>query len=682
MLKIVLPVATAVCLAVGGTTAIASPAAAGPVVVACGVHGPSVRARTLVPVTMYVTNLNDSGPNSLRAAILAANSMAPGTPVTIDFDVAGVITLASDLPAITSHVKIDGTSAPGHVTRGAPVVEVNGNSHAAGFRFIHGSAGSQLLGLAIGNTTGNGVTISANNVTVNGNHIGLNRAGTPLPNLGDGVFLDRNTAGNVIGLNTSGASGAVANVISGNRGAGIRMIGSSRNTVAANRIGTNRSGTVAIGNRHGGIEISAGSNRNVIGGTLYTDSATGKSNNPTGSEGAVPEVYVVPPLGNLVSGNARNGILINGNSQFNMLNGNFVGTRANGDSALPNALDGVRITGAHNNTLQGCKFKNNPFVYYNVLSGNGGNGLHVTNSNNVTVQANFFGIGANNTTLVPNKLNGMLFDGTSKNDQVGGVIPLGNVSAGNRLNGIELRDTVSGFITFNTFGGLLAFKGPAPNGQNGLLVSSTGGNNLARTNVFSGNTGNGIQLTGDATGVTIDPNIVGLTTNGKTKMPNGANGLLISGRAHGNVVGGTRRSVIPQNLFSGNLGYGIAIIDQAHDNQVLDTFIGTTVFGTSAASNNKGGVFIGGAASNNLIGGSPPASRAGTATRGDLVKPSDIISGNGGPGVTLTDGTRSNLVLNNYLGLDRFGRALPNQGGPYVNTGRNNRFVGNSTVPR
>ena len=87
--------------------------------------------------------------------------------------------------------------------------------------------------------------------------------------------------------------------------------------------------------------------------------------------------------------------------------------------------------------------------------------------------------------------------------------------------------TASKFITFNTFGGLLAFKGAAPNGNDGLLVTSTGGHIAARTNVFSGNTGNGIEVGGHAHGVTIDPNIVGLTTKGDTVLPNGGDGVLL-----------------------------------------------------------------------------------------------------------------------------------------------------------
>ena len=217
----------------------------------------------------------------------------------------------------------------------------------------------------------------------------------------------------------------------------------------------------------------------------------------------------------------------------------------------------------------GCKVVNNPFVYYNVISGNGRNGLRVTNSDNVTVQGNFFGVGANNTTIVGNRLDGILVDGSSANTQVGGVIPLGNVSAGNGLNGIAVLGTARRFVTFNTFGGLLAFKGAAPNGLNGLLITSTGGNNLVRTNVFSGNRRNGIELAGNASGVTVDPDIVGLNTKGNAVLPNGGDGLLIDGTAHGNTIGGTLVSVIPQNTFSGNSGYGVVITGRAHDNNVL-----------------------------------------------------------------------------------------------------------------
>ncbi len=316
----------------------------------------------------------------------------------------------------------------------------------------------------------------------------------------------------------------------------------------------------------------------------------------------------------------------------------------------------------------GCKFVNNPFVYYNVISGNRGNGLRVTSSDNVTVQGNFFGVGANNTAIVKNRLDGILVDGTSVNTQVGGVIPLGNVSAGNGRNGIEVVGKARGFVTFNTFGGLLAFKGAAPNGNDGLLITSTGGNNLVRTNVFSGNKRNGIELAGNASGVTVDPDIVGLNTKGDAVLPNGGDGLLIDGTAHGNIIGGTLPSVIPQNTFSGNKGYGVVITGRAHDNRVFRSFIGTQILGVKALGNKKGGVLIAGHAYGNLIG---------QTTR----RPANLISGNTGIGVTLSSGTLRNFVINNYIGLDRFGRYLRNSGRPIVNSGHHNTIRGNKTRP-
>ncbi len=70
-------------------------------------------------------------------------------------------------------------------------------------------------------------------------------------------------------------------------------------------------------------------------------------------------------------------------------------------------------------------------MFYNVISGNGGNGLQVTNSNDTTIQANFFGMGADNTTPVGNALNGVLIEGSSADTPMGGPIPLGNVDAAN-----------------------------------------------------------------------------------------------------------------------------------------------------------------------------------------------------------------------------------------------------------
>jgi len=636
---------------------------------AAGVSAAAARAARASAVTsvrprvVVVTSLASSGAGSLRAAITRANAARPGSGTVIGFAVHGTITLARRLPVIVRRVSIDARSAPTYVPGGPPVVEIDCNGQA-GLRFGAGSDHSRLLGVAVDDAGGDGVRLDASFVTLTSDYIGLDLTGAAFGNHGNGLYVSATSARNLIGRNRIHASGAVANVISGNTANGIVLAGSSGNTVVANRIGTNPAGTSALANGGNGIWITRRSAGNEIGGTVFVDSVTGLANNPTGDKGQVPPVFVVPPLGNLISGNARNGVLIDGGSRRNVLNGNFIGTTADGDAAIGNGGNGVWINGAGGNSLIGCKFVNNPFVYYNVLAGNGRNGLRITSSDNAVVQGNFFGIGADNTAIVGNRLDGIRVDGSSANTQVGGVIPLGNVSAGNGRNGIEVADTAHGFVTFNTFGGLLAFKGAAPNRNDGLLITSAGGDNLVRTNVFSGNSGNGMELSGGAAGVTVDPDIAGLTTNGKSALPNGGDGLLIDGAAHDNVIGGSLRSVIPQNTFSGNAGYGLAITGRAHGNRVFSSFIGTTIGGLKALANSSGGVLIGGTAYRNSVG---IASLA----------PSNLISGNAGNGVTLLRGTRGNRVVRNYIGLGRTGRCLPNAGRAVVNRGARNIIRGN-----
>jgi parallel beta-helix repeat protein len=608
-----------------------------------------------------VTNLNDAGAGSLRAAITAAN--AANSASTINFSVSGSITLGSDLPDLTASVKIDATTAPGATPGGAPVVEISCNGNA-GLTFGVGADNSSLLGVAVGGASGNGITLNSSDNTIAGDYVGLGTDGTALANGGSGIYVSSLSSGNTIGTNPTAASGVVSNVISGNAGNGIVLDGTSDNTLVNNYVGTDPTGTTAIANGQIGILVTNGASNNTIGGTAYTNTTTGAVNNPTGTEGTVPAVIVTPPLGNLVSGNALDGIAITNNSENNVLSGNFVGTTASGNAALGNGGDGIAIDGSNNNSLIGCTALDDPFVYYNVVSGNTYNGLHITNSDDVTVQANFFGIGANNATVVGNGQNGIRVDGSSSNVQVGGVIPLGNVAAGNGQNGIDVEGTVSHFITFNTFGGLFAFGGAAPNGNDGLLIKATGGHNTVQTNVFSGNQNNGIEIGGNASGVTVDPNIVGLATNGTSTLlndggfGNGNDGLLIDGTAHGNTIGSNQQSVIAQNLFSDNAAYGIGISGAAYDNTVTNSYVGLGDLGVNGFGNGEGGIQVAVSATGNTIGG--PTGAEPTAV---------VVSANDGPGITLGAGTSNTTITNDIIGYGADGiKPLPNSGLP-INPG-------------
>jgi hypothetical protein len=636
--------------------------AAGSTVAVLGSAPASAQTSPSTPVRTYVVHrLGDFGHGTLRAAINFANSRSRRSVTVISFAVRGVIRLTRPLPAIGRTTILDGYSAPNYVAGGRPGVEVDFNDHP-GFRFAGGSTGSRLRGLAVDDASGAGISLYGNSITISASYIGLDLSGRPFGNHGDGLYVSRRSIRDQIGLNDALVSGAVANVISANDGSGIVLDGSSRDSIVANRIGTNAGGTAALGNRRGGLRLISGAHGNTIGGPVFVDSATGQVNDPTGDKGQETPVFVVPPLGNLISGNRGTGVAIAAGSYRNLMEGNFVGTTADGDGALGNSGDGVWIDHASRNSLIGCKFRNSPFVYYNVVSANRGNGLRVTDSDGTVVQGNFFGVGANNTTILGNRQDGLLVDGTSANTQVGGVIPLGNAAAGNFRNGIEVAGQARGFTTFNTFGGLLPFKGAAPNHGNGLLVTSTGGNNLARTNVFSGNRGNGIELAGNARGVSIDPDIAGLNTKGTGLLSNGGDGLLITGNAHANVIGGNLRSVIHQNTFSGNKGFGVVISGRAHGNVMFGSFIGTAITGKTALGNSRGGVLISGRAHGNVIG-----------IRRNL------ISGNTGNGVTLLLGTFANRVIRNFIGLSKFRQPLPNSERPVVNRGRGNIIRGNLT---
>lgn len=455
----------------------------------------------------------------------------------------------------------------------------------------------------------------------------------------------------------------LSNVISGNSGNGIEISAAHNNQVAMNYIGTNVTGTIALGNAQNGIRVTNGAASNLIGGE-----ATG-GNNPR----ATPPVFVTPPQGNLISGNKGDGVLIDAQASQNQLSGNFIGTAASGNSALGNSLDGVAIVDGTGNSLIGCLFQESPFVFYNVVSGNGGNGLRITDSNYTTVQASFFGLGANNLTKVGNALDGLLINGSSANTQFGGVVPLGNVVAASGRNGVEIADTASGVVVFNPFIGLPAFlDNPVGNVLDGILITSTGGNNLIRMTISSNNGANGVHISGNATGVTVVNVVTGLDTNGAVPEPNGANGVLIDGNAHDNTIGGFLIDVAPQNTFSGNGANGLAIVGNAHDNTIFNTFLGTNNDGTNIVGpetfgNAGAGLFIGGTAHDNIVGGTLPMYR-------------NLISANLGGGIQLSDQSYGNQVIGNLIGTDRTGQVpLANHGNGITIVSSNNQIGGSAT---
>jgi hypothetical protein len=311
-----------------------------------------------------VINTNDSGEGSLRQAIVDANAHTSEANAII-FDIRGegtqTIGPLSPLPTITNPVTIDATFQPGYagspligldgygyadgltinadtsVVRGLDITRFSGLNHAgvrlqgngdrlescyvgtdptgtqrlgnydgvvvSGSNDLIGDAGAGAGNLISGNSN-TGILIDGNNNLVQGNTIGTDKAGTQrLVNDGAGVVVSGSA--NFIGGTGAGAG----NLISGNSDAGIAISGTN-NLVQGNRIGTDVTGTQALGNGVFGVYVSSGSN--TIGGT-------------------------VAGAGNLISGNGQYGILLG--SSGNLLQGNLIGT----DITAPGPLEMDRL---------------------------------------------------------------------------------------------------------------------------------------------------------------------------------------------------------------------------------------------------------------------------------------------------------------------------------------------------
>ncbi len=129
-----------------------------------------------------------------------------------------------------------------------------------------------------------------------------------------------------------GAVAGAGNVISGNGQLGVWLYGNSSlntssNFVEGNLIGTNAMGMAVLGNGFGGIQMTDAS-ANTIGGTTAT-------------------------ARNVISGNSDNGVTLESSSSNNLIEGNYIGTAANGVTALGNASAGVWINNASSNTIGG-----------------------------------------------------------------------------------------------------------------------------------------------------------------------------------------------------------------------------------------------------------------------------------------------------------------------------------------
>ncbi|MCA9063345.1 MAG: DUF4347 domain-containing protein, partial [Planctomycetaceae bacterium] len=273
---------------------------------------------TTTSIQALLADKGADGRISLREAITATNNTANGpAPDEIHFNISTgdsgyvdptpgspgsgdeywTIALTAVLPDITGRVIIDGTTQTGFTTH--PVIELDGTS-----------AGASSTGL----------------------HLVSTSAGSTIRGLA---------------INRFGADGISA--------------GGGGQTIVGNYLGTDVTGTIAMGNGQDGIQVS--SNNNVIGGTTTADR-------------------------NIIGGNASVGIRLANGSSSNIVQGNLVGVGAGGEQ-LGNLIGlTFGFTGAANNLVGGTAagegnvfaYNTNEGVGHSATAGNGnavlGNSIH------------------------------------------------------------------------------------------------------------------------------------------------------------------------------------------------------------------------------------------------------------------------------------------------------------------
>ena len=429
--------------------------------------------------TFLVTNTNNSGPGSFNQAILSSNA-TPGTDV-IRFNLgAGPVTinLTSRLPTITDAVVIDATA--NGCTGGAPVVEVFGGSSLvpAGAGLLVTAGNTTIRGLSITGFKGNGIEVRAggsNRVECSRIGIAPDVANTVRANTANGIQII-DSANNLIG----GSNPALANVVSGNAGEGIRVDGSlaTANIIQGNFIGTDNQGVLDKGNGASGVYLRHAPGNSVLGNTV------------SGNNGFAG----IAVCGNLAfCGGIPNVAQQPSTASGNVILGNYVGTSSQG-LTLGNTGRGVSIDSAPNTQV-------GPFHVNGQL--NGAPNVIAFNAVGIVV----FGTGATGNKISVNSIHsntGLGIDlgtaGVTPNDPGDGDagpnqlqnFPL-LLTAQNQTNGTslfqgELQSTPNTSFVFHLFYGptcdtsgngegqtwLTTVSGLPPSGPNGELQFSVG----------------------------------------------------------------------------------------------------------------------------------------------------------------------------------------------------------------
>ncbi len=200
------------------------------------------------------TTIDGNGSVTVSGGAFSCLTVTSASNVIRDLAITGCLLITQ------GGVLITGEDADTNAVRGNTLI---GNSNGV---VIAAGADSNTIGgttaadrNVIRNNTIDGVWITGAGTTANviqGNYIGTDSSGVAAaPNL-DGVY-DGSSSGNFI----------ISNVISGNSGNGITLVGSDGNAVQSNLIGMGADGVTPLGNSGNGVNMAGAADSNLIGGT-------------------------------------------------------------------------------------------------------------------------------------------------------------------------------------------------------------------------------------------------------------------------------------------------------------------------------------------------------------------------------------------------------------------------------
>ena len=286
-----------------------------------------ISAASLSAATFTVTNTADSGPGSLRQAILDANGAAGAD--TIAFAIPGsdtgcqagvcAINPISALPGITEAVTIDGFTQPGSSPNTNPVGQ--GLNAVLGI-WLEGATNSFtgllldadnviVRGLAIGPFDHGLEATNHDGIKVIGCYIGTDPSGGGIAGNNEGIYA--HLATNLI---IGGTDPADRNLISGNNSHGVFLDTCAGAVVQGNLIGSDALGSSSVGNGDFGLEATS---------AVDADTTIGG-----------------PGAGNLISGNINVGLRVAvGAGSAVTVQGNVIGTDVTEAAFLGNGAYGT-----------------------------------------------------------------------------------------------------------------------------------------------------------------------------------------------------------------------------------------------------------------------------------------------------------------------------------------------------